>query len=174
MSDLSRRAIKNEFNIAIDPTTELLQPGGPFPAGHAILTDGFGCFTIAQPLRTYMLSFTLGSSISQGGYIWCDYHGISSESAGVVIGRSIRLTTITCSLNTVDSGSYVVEVLSDHKNNDTPVATLEIGAFKRLYYSRNYNVLLIEGSELSIRIRQTVGQRPSTFSDGIVTIELEV
>lgn len=78
MSGVSRRPKKPiapdlfSSGILVDPLTELMQPGGPFPPGYVLLTDGMGGFIIAPSstgtvVRRYTGEVGTGSVVSQSG-----------------------------------------------------------------------------------------------------------
>lgn len=78
MSGVSRRpkqTIKPDLfssGILVDPLTELMQPGGPFPPGYVLLTDGMGGFVIAPPslgtvVRRYTGNVNVGNVVAQRG-----------------------------------------------------------------------------------------------------------
>ena len=157
----------------VDPTVEIIQPGGPFPYGDAILTDGAGSYTIAPTLRPYFVSFKVPSKIEAEGLVDCEHQGVSTAVVGFPVPLSLNLIAISVVLDApVGKGAvYHVEILRDLTE---VIGRLKITpADKRRAVRRDLSVSVQEGAELSARVVHTSGKRISTFSTGLVVIELE-
>jgi len=161
----------------VDPTVELTQPGGPFDYGEAILTDGAGGYTIAPTLRPYFRSFRIPDQVPLGGIINCEYQGVLTTVAGAINPLVTNLIAITVVVGTaaIAAGtSYTVEIVRDPATAPTVIGTLVIDdGDGRSTFRRDLSVGIPAGVEIGARITQTAGASPSTFSEGIIDIELE-
>jgi hypothetical protein len=160
----------------VDPTVEIMQPGGPFPYGEAILTDGAGGYTIAPTLRPYLFSFKIPSGTGVGDTVDCEFNGIATSTVGLVLPLKTNLIAITVVVDAIvrKGCSYVVEILQDPVDNPTVVETLKLTVKDgRKTFRRDLSVELKAGVELAARIRQTTGKTASAFSGGHVGVELE-
>jgi hypothetical protein len=160
----------------IDPTVELTQPGGPFPYGEALLTDGAGGYTIAPTLRPYLITFRYSKStgIAPGTAAYCDHQGVLTDLLGIPIPFAANIIGVGVALShpTEAAQTFLVEIfqIMDHAN--VVFATLEIGSNVRRSFRRDLSVALASGAELGARIRHTAGAG-SSFTKGIVSVELE-
>ena len=159
----------------VDPTVEITQPGGPFPYGEAILTDGGGGYTIAATLRPYLYDLRVPSQVGRE-HIDCEFNGVSTSTVGVILPLTTNLIAITVVVDVAvrKDASYVVEVVEDSVADPKVIATLVLDASDvRKAFRRDLSVEIKAGSELGVRVRQITGERPSVFSIGRVGIELE-
>jgi len=177
VSGLFKRTPKSPKHIPtpgmVDPTVEIIQPGGPFPYGDVILTDGAGGYTIAPTLRPYFVSFRIPSKIEAGESVDCEHQGVSTAVVGFPVPLPLNLIAISVALDLpIDQGAvYHVEILRDLTD---VIGRLRITpADKKCAVRRDLSVPVQEGSELSARVVHTSGKRLSTFSTGIVVVELE-
>jgi len=157
----------------VDPTVEIIQPGGPFDYGEAILTDGGGGYTIAPTLRPYFVGFKIPSGVGVDEMVDCEHQGVSTALVGFPVPLTVNLIAIAVSLDmSVRKGSsYRIEILRDLAE---VVGVLKITSTdKRRAFRRDLSAPVQEGSELSARIVHVSGKRASTFSTGTVVVELE-
>lgn len=161
----------------IDPTVELTQPGGPFPYGDTLLTDGAGSYTIGPTLRPYLITFHFSklTGVTQGGCDYCDHQGVLTDLIGVPLpfGANIIGIAVAMSHPTEKNHRFLVEIfkIMDHAN--IVIATLDVGPGVRRAFRRDLSVALEAGAELGARLRHTVGETVLPFTKAIVSLELE-
>jgi len=174
-SDSTDTPVRNSSGVLVDPTLEVTQPGGPFPVGDAILTDGLGGYFIGPTFRPYLLSFSLPAGIDAGGTVNCEHQGVNTSVAGIVIPFATSLIAITVSVDTAVkvAHAYDIEIVSNPAGKPVVLATLSLQPQKRTHFQRNLSVAVEAGTELGARITQTSGTLASAFSTGLVSIELE-
>ena len=156
----------------VDPLVELVQPGGPYQYGEAILTDGAGSWTIAPTFRPYFVSFTLSHGVGSGEIVDCEHQGHSTAIIGFPVTLDLNLIGIAVALDKPPRAkhSYRIEIV---QNLDKVVAVLEISERRRRFHTRNLSEQIKAGSELSCRVAHANGVKTSTFSSGIIAVELE-
>lgn len=161
----------------VDPTVELSQPGGPFPYGEAILTDGAGGYTIAQTLRPYLITFCFSkyTGVTLGGCDYCDHQGMSTDLIGVPIpfGANIIGVAVSLSHATKDDHRFLVEIFKIMDRTNIVIATLDVGPDVRRAFRRDLSVELEAGAEVGVRLRHTVGETLLPFTKAIISLELE-
>lgn len=160
--------------VIIDPLTEITQPGGPYPYGNAILTDGAGNYTIAPTLRPYIFGFTLVGGVPGGGLRFLDYQNTATSSAGLVLPFATNLIGITVAVDAVAVNSYDIEILRD-PTAAAPVVlgTLALDTGERTDFRRDLSVAIPAGAEIGARMVLSAGAGASTFLAGIISVELE-
>jgi hypothetical protein len=156
----------------VDPTVELTQPGGPYLYGEVILTDGAGSYTIAPTLRPYFVSFKIPSVVGTRETVDCEHQGVNTAVVGFPVTLSLNLIGIAVALNKPlrVKDVYRIEIVRDLAE---VVAVLEISGRERRFHVRNLSESIPAGAELSCRITNEKGSKPSTFSLGLITVELE-
>lgn len=159
----------------IDPTVELTQPGGPFPYGETLLTDGFGGYTIGATLRPYTISFRIPRSVAPAGTVPCEHQGVSSDLVGVPLPRSANLVCIVTAVDRpiLPPFRYAVDVFVIDEGSLQVIASVEIGAAKRRWLVDGFSVEIDSRSEVGVRIRHLAGGGISPFTTGLVVLELE-
>lgn len=159
----------------IDPLLELTQPGGPFPAGHAIITDGMGGYIIESTLRPYLLSFSLTESVPKQGVAWFSHAGVSSEDCGPILPVSANLVAVSLSTDksALKAASYECEVLERVESSWKLLTTLRLEGSTRKKLVEGISVPLPKGTEIGVRVSQKSGSRKSRFSAGVLLLELE-
>jgi hypothetical protein len=161
--------------VIIDPLLELTQPGGPFPYGHAILTDGGGNYVIAPTLRPYIVGFTIVGGVPGGGLRFLDYQNVATLSAGFVLPFAANLMGISVAVDTVAVNSYNIEIL----RNPTVAAPIVLGTLsldtgERTDFRRDLSVAIPAGAEIGARMVLSAGAGASAFLSGVVSVELEI
>lgn len=183
MSGLNKRIVPrpsepldndNKSSIIVDPTIELTQPGGPYPVGYALITDGMGGYTIDSTLKPYFVGFTLVSSVPPNSSVYCLHHGISSGEVGVVTTVPATIVGISISLNVaVDKNEcYVVELIDDPIDKNEVIAKFDLTYGKRKHFRRDLSIRIDAGTEMSVIVRNT-SDAESPFNTGLINIELE-
>ena len=160
----------------IDPLLELTQPGGPYPPGHAIVTDGMGGYVIESTLRPYFLSFALDRAVPKLGYRWLKHHGIETDKCGPVIPVSLNLvaTSISTDFAISRTSKYSCEIMTRDGGSWDRLVTFDIVADDaRRTVITGLSVHIPARSELGLRITQTDGARKSKFDNLICLLELE-
>ena len=159
----------------INPLLELTQPGGPYPPGHALLTDGMGGYDIESTFRPYFLSFAVPSAVPKLDTAWVTHHGISTETCGPVIPLSANVIALSISVTsaTLPATVYLCELLARSNGKESIVGSLELLGSSKRAWRRDLSIHLDAGTELAVRVRQTEGHQRSRFSGGIIMVELE-
>lgn len=159
----------------IDPIIELTQPGGPFPPGYAILSDGLGGWIIEQTFRPYFLGFAFSEAVPKLGEVWCRHQGVDTSKCGPVVTLSTNIIGLSASVDAgpLKTAAYVCEILLHTKGGLEPLAEIKLDLEDRKRHRRDLSVHLDAGAELAIRLRQVTGQRKSKFTCGHVLVELE-
>lgn len=160
-------------SVLIDPTLEITQPGGPFPYGYSILTDGAGAYVIAPTLRPYILGFSVAGGVPDGGTRYMDYQNVATSFVGVVLPLATNLIAITVAVDVIDANTYDVEIVSDPTGAPVVLGTLTLDPGERTDYRRDLSVAIPAGTELGARLVRTVGAGASAFGAVAVSIELE-
>lgn len=159
----------------IDPTVELTQPGGPFPYGETLLTDGFGGYTIGATLRPYTISFRIPRSVEPAGTVPCEHQGVSSDLVGVPIPRSANLVSIVAVVDhpVPPPFRYAIDVIVLDGGSPRVVASVEIGAAKRRWLVDGFSVEIDSRFEVGVQLRHLAGDGVSPFTTGLVVLEME-
>jgi len=158
----------------VDPTVELTQPGGPYPYGDALLTDGAGGYTIAPTLRPYLLTFSIPGRLGHNEQRACLHQGVDSLVSGVVLTTAANLIGLAVSVDQpVHVGAYRVEALLLTDDGPRLLGAVDLDGGKRRNVEVGLNIPISAGSEVGVRVLQTAGNLDSPFSTGIVTVELE-
>lgn len=158
----------------VDPTVGITQPGGPFPFGYGILADGAGGYLLAPTLRPYFLGFAIPTSVGAKAVVGCAHHGIDTTEVGLVVTLPLSLTAISVSVDAKNRARhrYLVEVISHDGDSQVVLATLKFST-GRCAFRADLSKAIKAGSALGVRIRSVTGTRTSTFSRGLVLLELE-
>ena len=160
--------------VIVDPLTEITQPGGPFPVGHAILADGLGGYSLAATLRPYDLGFALPGSIPGGGSRFCDFQGVATSLAGYVVTLATNIIGISVAVNVAAVNTYAVQILlSPTAAAPVVLATLSLDGTERTDFRRDLSVAVAAGAELGARLVRTAGAGASSFNRAIIGVELE-
>jgi hypothetical protein len=161
--------------IIVDPIIELTQPGGPFPMGHALLTDGLGGYMLDSTLRPYLLSFGLNNRVPANGSTNCSYQGVDTSKVGLVIPFESNLIAISIAINIELSAkdSYTVEIFGRRGNAGKTLGQLVLVPGNRTAFRRDLSVEIPAGTELGARVIHTMGNSDSVFTSGLISIELE-
>jgi hypothetical protein len=160
----------------VDPTVEIMQPGGPYDYGFALLTDGAGSYTLAPTLRPYFLTFRLPRGVGVDESVSLHHHGVDTGRCGVPIPTTVNLIAISVAVDVkIRVGSaYVVEVFERKGDELKVIGTLEFATKdKRSALRRDLSEQINAGGELGVRIVHAKGRRAATFQEGLVTLELE-
>lgn len=154
----------------VDPTVELTQPGGPFPYGEGLLTDGAGGYTIAPTLRPYLLSFAVPGRVYAGERLSCQHHGLDSTDVGFVTMFDSNLIGLSISVNqaVLEGNTYKVCVIVEGEVR----STLELKQRDRAF-RRDLSEPIPAGSMIGVYVEQGASVGDSAFSAGIVGLELE-
>lgn len=161
----------------VDPTVELSQPGGPFPYGEALLTDGAGSYTIGPTLRPYLLTFRFSNptGVALTGCGYCDHQGVLTDLLGVPLPFAANIIGIGVSLSheTKKGQGALVEVFRIMEHANVVVAVLSVEQEMRSAFRRDLSVDLPAGAELGVRLRHVAGEQVLPFTKAIVSVELE-
>ena len=157
----------------IDPTLELSQPGGPYPPGYAILTDGLGGFIFESTLRPYFLSFALRGDVPAGSTVWLEHHGIATNICGPVLMLPVNLIGISLSVDLSQSKSDKCrcEVLARTGEVTQPLADLLL-INGRSTFRRDLCVDIEAGAEIVVKLSRG-GRKMSILRSCIVMLEFE-
>ena len=160
----------------IDPLLELTQPGGPYPPGHSIVTDGMGGYVIESTLRPYFLSFGLDLAVPKHGARWLTHQGVDTEVCGPIIPLSANIVAITLSASckSAKSANYLCEILMRCEESWKNLASYNFGDedSRRLVIDK-LSLPVPAKAELGVRLSQTEGGRKSKFDKLICLLELE-
>jgi len=167
--------------VLIDPLTELTQPGGPLPAGTAIIADGLGGYIFGSPAGAdvrFAVQFHHDAGVPSFGTRYLRYgEGVHTSQAGFRMTADGQLRGITVQVNTTSTNDYDIEILRDpagRAGGPFVLGTLALPAGSLFAVDRSLAVAVTTAMEIGARVVRSSGSGVSSFTALVVKTEWSI